>query len=293
MTTAEMAGKRVLITGATRGIGEVAALELARMGADVVAVGRDQARADATAGRIRAATGRTVDMLLADLSSQAEVRRLAETVRSRYDRLDVLVNNAGAVFMERRLSPDGIELTWALNHLSYFLLTNLLLDLLRASAPARMVNVSSEAHRGGQINFADPEGKAGFSGWAAYSQSKLANILFTVELARRLEGSGVTANALHPGFVATGFGKNNGGLWSGLMSLAQLMAIKPDAGARTTVYLASSPEVARVSGKYFDKAKAVTPSAAAQSAADAARLWELSEQMVGLSSGPALRGGGG
>lgn len=295
MSTASgpLAGKTILITGATRGIGEVAAVELAKLGATIVAVGRERSRMDATAAAIRAASGRAPDTLLGDLSSQADVRRLAGEFRARYDRLDVLVNNAGAVFTSRHESRDGIEMTWALNHLSYLLLTNELLDLLKASGPARVVSVSSEAHRGARIHWDDPEGKRGFNAWGAYGQSKLANILFTVELARRLEGTRVTANCLHPGFVATGFGKNNGGLWQWLMGLAQLAAISPAEGAKTTIYLASSPEVAAISGRYFDKSKVAVPSAEAQRAADATRLWELSERMVGISPAPAPRAAAG
>jgi NAD(P)-dependent dehydrogenase (short-subunit alcohol dehydrogenase family) len=274
----------VLITGATRGIGEVAALELARLGAHVVAVARNPARGEATVRRIREATGREVDLLLADLAAQAEVRRLAAEVHARYERLDVLVNNAGAVFTSRQVSPDGVELTWALNHLAPFLLTQLLIDIMKASAPARIVTVSSDAHRAGRIAWEDPEHRRGYNGWIAYSQSKLANVLFTVELARRLEGTGVTANVLHPGFVATGFGKNNGGLWRWLMGLAHLAAITPEEGAKTTVYLASAPEVEGVTGWYFERCAPLLPATAARSTADAARLWELSERMVGLTT---------
>jgi retinol dehydrogenase 12 len=275
-----MQGKTILITGATRGIGAVTAQELAKQGARVVVVGRDETRAAETARAI-VAVGGTADVLLADLSVQADIRRLAQEVRARYERLDVLINNAGAVFTTRQESRDGIEMTWALNHLSYFLLTTLLLDMLVASGPARVVNVSSEAHRGGRINFDDPEGKRGFNAWQAYSQSKLANILFTRELARRLEGTPLTANSLHPGFVATNFGKSNGGVWQWLFGLAHLAAISPEQGAQTTIYLASSPEVAGVSGAYFDKSRPATPSPAAQDAAAAARLWTLSEQQTG------------
>jgi NAD(P)-dependent dehydrogenase (short-subunit alcohol dehydrogenase family) len=275
-----MQGKTILITGATRGIGAVTAQELAKQGARVIVVGRDAGRAEDIARTIVAAGG-VADVLVADLSVAAEVRRLAQEVRARYERLDVLVNNAGAVFTTRQENRDGIELTWALNHLSYFLLTTLLLDLLVTSGSARVVNVSSEAHRGGRINFDDPEGKRGFNAWQAYSQSKLANILFTNELARRLEGTAVTANSLHPGFVATNFGKSNGGIWQWLFSLAQFAAISPEQGAQTTIYLASSPEVAGVSGKYFDKSRPATPSPAAQDAVAATRLWELSERQIG------------
>src|SRR5215211_1752507 len=252
MATQDLSGKNCLITGATSGIGEVTARRLAGMGAAVTIVGRSAERAASTAARIKAATGATVEILIADLTSQTEVRRLADAFLARHDRLDVLINNAGALFTRRRESVDGIEVTWALNHMSYFLLTNLLLGALRAAAPSRIVNVASDAHHGAHINFDDPQLKTNYSGWRAYGQSKLANILFTVELARRLDGTGVTANVLHPGFVASNFGKNNGGLFGILIGLAQrVAAIGPESGAETTIYLASSPEVAGVSGRYF------------------------------------------
>ena len=289
MAIQTMAGKTCLVTGATSGIGEVTARRLAEMGAAVTIVGRSAERAAATAGRIKAATGAPVEILLADLSSQSEVRRLADTFLLKHDRLDVLVNNAGAVFGRRRESADGIEMTWALNHMSYFLLTNLLLDTLRASGPARIISVSSAAHRGGAINFADPQLTRGFSGWRAYSQSKLANILFTVELARRLEGTGVTANVLHPGFVASNFAATTGGLIGILFGIAKkAVAITPEAGAETSVYLAASPEVAGVSGQYFDKCRAVAPSRAASDPAAAERLWQISDDLVAANA-PALR----
>jgi retinol dehydrogenase-12 len=282
MATQDMSGKICLITGATSGIGEVTARRLAGMGAAVTIVGRSAERAASTAARIKAATGATVELLIADLTSQTEVRRLADAFLARHSRLDVLINNAGAVFSRRLESVDGIEMTWALNHMSYFLLTNLLLEALRAAAPSRIVNVASDAHSGARINFDDPQFQRGYGAWRAYNQSKLANILFTAELARRLEGTGVTANALHPGFVASNFGKNNGGLFGILIGLAQrVAAISPEAGAETAVFLASSPEVAGVSGQYFDKCRAIAPSAEAQDRTAAARLWEISEALVG------------
>jgi NAD(P)-dependent dehydrogenase (short-subunit alcohol dehydrogenase family) len=281
MTRPDLNEKICLVTGATAGIGEVTARRLAGMGAAVTIIGRNADRASATAARIKAATGATVEILIADLSSQADIRRLANEFLMRHSRLDVLVNNAGAVFKRRLESVDGIEMTWALNHMSYFLLTNLLLGALRAAAPSRIVNVASDAHSGARINFDDPQLKRGYDAWRAYGQSKLANILFTVELARRLDGTGVTANVLHPGFVASNFGKNNGGLFGFLIGLAQrVAAISPEAGAETSIYLASSPEVAGVSGRYFDKCRAVTPSAEALDSTAAARLWEISEALV-------------
>jgi NAD(P)-dependent dehydrogenase (short-subunit alcohol dehydrogenase family) len=210
------------------------------------------------------------------------VRQLAEEFQRRFARLDVLVNNAGALFRRRCLSADGIEMTFALNHLTYFLLTNLLLDTLKASAPARVVNVSSDAHRGAQMRFADPQGEHRYSSWRAYSQSKLANLLFTYELARRLEGTGVTANAVHPGFVATGFGGNHRGLVGLVIRVAKLAALSPQQGAETLIYLATSPEVEGITGKYFVRKHAVQSSSASYDQAAARRLWQLSAELTGL-----------
>ena len=279
-----------LITGATSGIGEVTARELARRGMPVIIVGRSAERVAATVARIKQATGVEVETLIADLSSQAGVRSVAEAFLQRHQRLDVLINNAGGFFASRQISADGIELTWALNHMSYFLLTNLLTDILRASAPARVVNVSSDAHRSGVMRWDDLQFTRSYNGWAAYAQSKLANILFSNELARRLEGTGVTSNALHPGFVATRFAHNNGIIWGGLMALMQrLFAITPEEGAQTSIYLATAPEVATISGRYFVKSRETSPAPQAQDMAAAARLWEISERMV-VNSAPVLRG---
>ncbi len=277
-----MSGKVCLVTGATSGIGEVTAGELARKGATVVVVGRNPQKCEATVGRIRERTGNpAVEPLVADLSSQVEVRRLAEEFVRRHDRLDVLVNNAGALLMDRRVSVDGIEMTFALNHLAYFLLTDLLLDRLRASAPSRIVVVSSDAHRGVTMDFDDLGGRAKYRGFRAYSRSKLANVLFVRELARRLEGTGVTANALHPGFVASGFFSGDGPAWWAMRRLAGLFAVTPERGAKTSVYLASSPEVEGVTGQYFVKEKPVEPSWAARDEEAARRLWRVSEEMTG------------
>jgi NAD(P)-dependent dehydrogenase (short-subunit alcohol dehydrogenase family) len=280
-----ISGKVCLVTGATAGIGAVTARELARRGATVVLVGRNREKTEATTRRIRDETGNpAVEFLLADLSAQAEVRRLAEQFRQRHPRLDVLINNAGAFFSQRRESPDGIELTLALNHLAYFLLTNLLVDALRASAPAQIVNVASNAHQGAQIDFDDLQGRRRYSGIRAYAQSKLANVLFTYELARRLEGTRVTANALHPGFVATSFFEGNG--WFGWVTrrLAGVLALSPEQGARTSIYLATAPEVEGVSGRYFVKEKEAASSRASHDEAAARRLWQVSEELTGLSA---------
>jgi NAD(P)-dependent dehydrogenase (short-subunit alcohol dehydrogenase family) len=279
-----MKGKVVLVTGATAGIGEVTARELARMGARVVGVGRDPHKCADVSARIKAAAGADdIEFLVADLSSLAQVRRLADEFKSKYARLDVLVNNAGGFFSARRESADGIELTMALNHLNYFLLTGLLLDLLKASAPSRIVSVSSDAHRNAQIDFDDIEAKSKYSGWRLYGQSKLANVLFTYELARRLAGTGAAANALHPGFVATRFGHNNGGMMSAALKLFQKIAAKsPEQGAQTSLYLATSPQVDGVTGKYFADQKQVQSSAASYDEAAAKRLWAWSEEKTGM-----------
>ena len=282
-----MQGKVCIVTGATAGIGEVTALELARMGATVVVTAGSEAKCRATVDRIRAETGNGgVDFLVADMASQAAVRGVAAAFRAKYERLDVLVNNAGMYFAGRTESVDGIEQTWALNHLGYFLLTVWLVGMLWARGGVRGVRVWSGPARGGKIMFGAGEGKVKYRGMGAYSQSKLANILFTVELARQLEGTGVTANSLHPGFVASNFAKNNmTGVRSLLLPVFALLqlftAISPEKGAQTPIFLASSPAVEGVTGKYYAKSKAVTPSKAAQNMGAARRLWAMSESMVG------------
>jgi NAD(P)-dependent dehydrogenase (short-subunit alcohol dehydrogenase family) len=270
-----------LVTGATQGIGRVAAEALAKQGQRVILVGRNAARTEETAAAIRSAAGHDrVEALVADLSSMAEVRRLAADMRARYDRLDVLVNNAGAVFSARHTTADGLEMTFALNHIAYFVLASELSPLLRASAPARIVNVASGAHFRGTMHFDDLQLERGWRPFRAYCQSKLANILFTRELARRLQGQSVTANCLHPGFVRSGFGRNDG-LWmkAGVM-LAQLFARTPERGAQTIIHLASSPAVEGVTGRYFFDEREATPSREARDDAVARRLWEETEKIV-------------
>jgi NAD(P)-dependent dehydrogenase (short-subunit alcohol dehydrogenase family) len=279
----DMRGKTCLVTGATAGIGAVTAEALAGAGATVLMIGRNAAKCGETTARIRGATGNTaVYPFVADLSSQSQVRRLAEEVVAQHPQLDVLVNNAGAMFNRRVESADGIEMTWALNHLAYFLLTDLLLDNLKASAPARIVNVASEAHRSSRgIRFDNPEFKtSGYRAFGAYCQSKLANVLFTQELARRLVGTRVTANSLHPGFVYSSFFENKGAIGALFKVAATLIAISPENGARTSVYLATSPEVADVSGQYFDRRQPAVPARAARDPEGARRLWELSAAMT-------------
>ena len=280
-----MQGKVCLITGATSGIGEVTAHELAKQGATVVVVGRNRQKAEATVHEIKSHTGnQDVGYLLADLSSQKEVRGLAKEFEARHDRLDVLVNNAGAIFSEYGETGDGIERTFAVNHLNYFLLTNLLLDELIAGAPSRIVNVSSGAHQGAELDFDDLGTRQNYGFMKAYGRSKLANVLFTYELARRLEESGITANALHPGAVATNFGSNNA-VWYArpVLALFRFFAVTPEKGAETSVYLASSPEVEGVTGKYFANKKPVSSSKTSYDREAAKKLWRVSEEMTGLS----------
>jgi len=279
-----MNGKICLVTGGTNGIGKATAQALAQLGATVVIVGRNAPKTALLVEEIRAASGnRNVDSLLADLSSQQDVRRLANEFKSKYSRLHVLLNNAGAFFVKRQLSVDGIEMTFALNHLAYFLLTNLLLDTIKASAPARIINVSSDAHTSGKIEFDNLQGERTFSP-RAYGNSKLANLLFTTELARRLEGTGVTVNALHPGLVSTGFAKNNGRLIASLVSLFMpLVARSPEQGAETLIYLASSPSVEGITGKYFQDSHIVTPAPQANDMEVARKLWDVSAELVHLA----------
>lgn len=278
----EMDGKTILITGATNGIGRAAALALAKKGAAVVIVGRNPAKTAETVAAIKTQSGNpNVESIVADLSSMAEVRKAAETFKASHARLDVLINNAGATFAERIETADGYEMTFAFNHLAYFLLTNLLLDRLKASAPARIISVSSNAHATGKINFDDLNTKTGYGG-GVYGNSKLANVMFTYELARRLDGSGVTANVLHPGLVSTGFGDNSSGLMAFAVRLLRPFMLSPEQGADTMVYLASSPEVAGVTGQYWTRRKAVKSSAASYDVGAQERLWTVSAQMTGV-----------
>ncbi len=278
-----MHSKVCMVTGAASGIGAATAQALAQQGATVLLVDRDAQQGAATVDQIKQQTGNAaVDLLVADLSSQQAIRQLARDFTSGYARLDVLVNNAGAIFDERRESADGIEMTFALNYLGYFLLTNLLLDTLKASAPARIINVSSRSHARARINFDDLESRTDYRGLSAYAHSKLAIVLFTYELARRLEGTGVTANALNPGIVATSFGRNSRGALGFIMRLFRPLFLSPEQGAQTGVYLATSPEVEGVTGKYFVQCKAVPSSPASYDAAVAERLWQVSETYTKL-----------
>jgi NAD(P)-dependent dehydrogenase (short-subunit alcohol dehydrogenase family) len=283
-----VAGKRVVITGATSGIGLAAAIEVARRGADLTLVARSKARAANAVREIGAVSkGRApVDVVLADLASQSSVRQLADELLTRYPTIQVLVNNAGAIYSTRQMSEDGIELTWAVNHLAPFLLTTLLVDRLKASAPARIVTTSSDAHQRAVIPFDDLNAQRswGGAGFTRYGQTKLANILFTVELARRLEGTGVIANCFHPGFVATGFNRNNGVLMRIGMALSRPFARSAVKGAQTLVWLIDSEEPANTSGGYFFDLRQITPSAAAQDRQAAQRLWQVSEEQTRASA---------
>jgi NAD(P)-dependent dehydrogenase (short-subunit alcohol dehydrogenase family) len=280
-----MAGKSVLVTGGTSGIGKATALGLARMGAHLAITGRDRGRTEDAARAIRAAGGGPVDVFVADLSSQAEVRRLADEVLQRLPRIDVLVNNVGGYWNTRHVTVDGLEHTFALNHLAPFLLTNLLLDRLQQSAPARVVTVASHAQAMGRIDFDDLQGQRTYSGARAYNQSKLANVLFTYELVRRLPASAVTANALHPGVVRTSFGAEDpAGVQRMIIPFMRPFMKAPAQGAATSIYLASAPDLAQVTGRFFANSKPRRSSERSYDEAAAARLWQVSAQLVGLSA---------
>jgi NAD(P)-dependent dehydrogenase (short-subunit alcohol dehydrogenase family) len=278
----------VVLTGATRGIGRAAAIELARRGADVALVGRDPERVTSVAEEATAAGGGgQVHGHVADLALMSNVRVLAEEIRRRYEHIDVLANNAGALFASRKETPEGFEQTFALNHLAPFLLTNLLLDRLKASAPSRAVTVSSGAQAAGRIDFDDLQGARSYSGQRAYSQSKLANILFTNELARRLQGSGVTANSVHPGVVRTNFASEDQAAFFQVISpLVRPFLKTPTQGARTPIYLASSLDVEAITGQFFANRKPKAPSKVAGDVDVTARLWRVSTDLVGLTGSP-------
>jgi len=280
-----MSGRTCMITGATSGIGRATAVMLAQLGATLVLVCRDRTRGAETVAEIRATTGnQAVELMLADLASQQSIRACARDFLSTGRPLHVLVNNAGVVNLQRTLTADGIETVFAVNHLAYFLLTELLLDRLKSSAPARVVNVASDAHRWGTMNFDDLGGERGYKVMRIYGQSKLANILFTYELARRLEGTSVTVNCLHPGAVGTGLGKNNGAWARVLIGMLRPFFRTPEGGAATSIYLASSAEVEGVTGKYFVDCKPKRSSRASYDEPTARRLWDVSAQMAGLAA---------
>lgn len=277
-----MLGKVCMVTGATAGIGQITAITLAAMGADMVIVGRNFKKATKTVSEIKALTGNpNVTALLADFSDLDQVRKLAVDFQQQHTQLDVLVNNAGAFFNNRQRTPYGVEQTFLVNHLAPFLLTKLLLEMLKTSAPARIINVSSDAHRSGSMNHDDLEFNRFYFGMLAYGRSKLANVLFTYELSRRLENSGVTVNALHPGHIATDIWRTNFGiLGKPLKWMMSNIALTPEQGADNSIYLASSPEVEGITGKYFEKREAVVSSPRSNDPELAKQLWEISERLV-------------
>jgi NAD(P)-dependent dehydrogenase (short-subunit alcohol dehydrogenase family) len=278
-------GKTVVITGGTSGIGEIAAGQLAQMGARIVLIARNKARATDTLARLRArAPGLAHTVHYADLTRLSEMKRVAAEIAGQEPRIDVLINNAGAIFASRRLTEDGLESTFALNHMAYFVVTEGLRERLLASAPARIVNTASVAHQGQMLDLDDLQLARGFSPMKAYGRSKLCNILFTRELGRRLHGTGVTANCLHPGFVATRIGDESGGLVSRFAWVAKLFAISPKKGAQTLVYLASSASVAQTTGEYFYECRPIKPSRAAQDDRAASLLWESSAAIAGIKA---------
>jgi NAD(P)-dependent dehydrogenase (short-subunit alcohol dehydrogenase family) len=284
-----MDGKICMVTGATSSIGEVTAGELARLGATVIVVGRNPEKSVVTVNRIKQQTGNpNVEFMLADLSSQREIRRLAQQFKSRYQHLHVLVNNAGAVFIRRQESVDGIEMTFAVNYLGYFLLTNLLLDVLQASAPSRIINVSADVqhHKVTKVDFDDLQRKKKYRFWDVYMQTKLSDWMFTYELAEWLKGTSVTVNALHPGVLSSNLGMNNKGIliliWRLIKPLANLVLMSPEKGAQTMIYLATSPEMECITGEFFIKQKAIESYRVFISKDSTSQLWQVSAKLTGL-----------
>jgi NAD(P)-dependent dehydrogenase (short-subunit alcohol dehydrogenase family) len=277
----DLHGRVIVITGATSGIGQIAAEELAGMGARLVLVARDRARGEAALTRLREAGPQAEHTIhYADLSTIAEMKRVASEIASAEPRIDVLINNAGALFSSRRVTTDGIEMTFATNHMSYFVLTLGLEDRLRATPGARVVNTASDAHKGAKLDFDDLQSAKSYRGFAVYGRSKLCNILFTRELAKRWRDMGVTVNCLHPGFVATRFGNHSGGALSRMIRVAKWFAISPEKGAQTIVYLTSSADVANTTGGYFFKCKPAEPTKEAQDDESAKRLWDESSRLA-------------
>jgi NAD(P)-dependent dehydrogenase (short-subunit alcohol dehydrogenase family) len=275
--------KTILITGATSGIGKATAMALAGKGATLSLLVRNVDKAEKTKQEIIAATGnKNIDIQLIDLADLSSVRKAAEALKIKFKQIDILINNAGGIFKQRAETVDGFEMTFALNHLGHFLLTNLLLENLKTSPQARIINISSSAHYPGKINFDDLMAKNKYSSFKAYSQAKLANILFTKELVARLKDSNISVFALHPGVVNTGFGSDFTGVMKALLSLGQPLMIDATKGAKTTVYLATEANIENLSGKYFKKCKVTKPSAAAENPEIAKRLWQVSEKLTGL-----------
>ena len=287
MSSVNVTGKICLITGGNSGIGKATALGLAKMGATVVIVSRNKEKGETAVTDIIAKSGnKNVELIQADMSSQDSIHKLAEDLKARHEKLHLLINNAGVYLTKRTTTENGLESTFAVNHLGPFLLTSLLLDILKASAPSRIVNVTSDAHNGAKINFEDLQGEKRFSGWQAYGQSKLAMILFTHELAKKLEGTGVTANSAHPGVVRTNFAKNNGGLVMLGFRFLGIFFISPDSSAKRILYVATSPSLEGVTGKYFTRMHEVRSSPESYDDDAARRLWLVSEQLAKLSPSP-------
>jgi NAD(P)-dependent dehydrogenase (short-subunit alcohol dehydrogenase family) len=277
-------GKVCVITGATSGIGEVAADELARQGARLVLIARDPARGEATLARLRAIAPAAAHRVhYADLTTIAEMKRVGAEIAAAEPRIDLLVNNAGALFTTREVTADGLEKHFAVNHIAYFVVTQMLRERLVAAAPARIVSTASGAHYGAHLDLDDLQFAKSYAGFQAYQRSKLYNVMWTRELARRLAGTGVTANCFHPGFVATRYGNNSGGLLSWGVRIAKLFAISSEKGAQTLVYLATSPEVAGVTGGYYTRCALKTPSDAGRDDAAARRLWEETARLAGMA----------
>jgi NAD(P)-dependent dehydrogenase (short-subunit alcohol dehydrogenase family) len=277
-----MAGKTVVITGATSGIGEVAADRLAGKGERIVFIARDRARGQETLKHLRAISDGDHTAHYADLSRLSEMKRVAGEIAQTEPQIDILINNAGAMFNARKVTEDGLEKTFALNHMAYFVLTSLLLP--KMGEGGRIVSTASDAHNGAKLDFSDLQSGRHYSGFGVYGRSKLCNILFTRELARRLRGTGITANCFHPGFIATRFGNQSGGALSLGIRAAKTFALTPEQGAQTMVYLASSPDVAETSGGYFVKCNPATPTREAQNDADAKRLWDISAELSGVGA---------
>lgn len=279
----DMTGKTCLITGGNSGIGKATAIGLAKLGATVVIVSRDKDKSEAAIFEIRSLSrNKDVDSMVCDLSSLDSVRELAHDFMARYKQLHVLVNNAGVFLPKRVPTADGLETTFVTNHLGHFLLTNLLLDELKASSPSRIINLTSSAHYATEIDFEDLQGEKKYSGYQAYSQSKLANVLFTHQLAKKLEGTGVTVNSLHPGVVRTGFGKDQGGLMSIAVRIGSPFMMSAESAARAVIYLATSPEIEGVSGKFYSKGREKRSSNQSYDTASAERLWKVSAELTKL-----------
>lgn len=277
--------KTVLITGATSGIGQATAASLAACGARLVLVARHEGRAHATKKQlIQQSNNQNIHVLMADLSSQASIRQLAQNYIKQFDRLDVLINNAGGMWNQRRLTVDNLEQTFAVDHLAYFLLTNLLIEPLKQSAPSRIINVSSGLQASARLDFENLQGEKHYSAFKAYGQAKLANVMFTYELARRLKGTDITANCLHPGVVRTRFGHDGGWLYKLMFALFFMLMSSPQKGATTSVYLATSPEVEKVTGKYFDHKRAVATNPQSYDETLCKKLWDISAQLTGLTT---------